>query len=156
MAARLVHSGVPFWAAVAVMTLGGALLAVGLGISSLRVRGLYLAVVTFAFALAAQQYFFYLPALSGDAPDGANVPFPVGKLWFISFPGQRAYYYAVLIILVLVLVVFGRIQRLQCGPDHEGGPRQRNAASAYTLVPARIKVRAFASGAPWPDWAGAS
>jgi len=146
VAARLVHSGVPFWAAVAVMTLGGALLAVGLGISSLRVRGLYLAVVTFAFALAAQQYFFYLPALSGDAPDGANVPFPVGKLWFISFPGQRAYYYAVLIILVLVLVVLSRFRDSNVGRTMKAVRDNENAASAYTLVPARIKVRAFALG----------
>ena len=36
-----------------------------LGLGSLRVRGLYLAVVTFVFALAAQQYFFGLPVLSG-------------------------------------------------------------------------------------------
>lgn len=136
LAARLVHSGVPFWAAIAVMTLGAALLAIGLGISSLRVRGLYLAVVTFTFALAAQQYFYYLPALSGDAPDGANVPFPVGKLWFISFPGQRAYYYAVLVILVLVLVILSRFRDSNVGRTMKAVRDNENAASAYTLVPA--------------------
>ena len=34
-------------------------------IGSLRVRGLYLAVVTFVFALTAQQYFYYPPLLLG-------------------------------------------------------------------------------------------
>jgi branched-subunit amino acid ABC-type transport system permease component len=155
LAARLVHAGVPFWAAIAVMTLGAALLAIGLGISSLRVRGLYLAVVTFTFALAAQQYFYYLPALSGDSSDGANVPFPVGKLWFISFPGQRAYFYAVLVILVLVLVVLSRFRDSNVGRSMKAVRDNENAASAYTLVPARIKVPS-PSVAPWRGWADAS
>ena len=57
-AARLVEGGVPFWLAIVATTAGSALLAMILGLSSLRVKGLYLAVVTFVFALAAQQYFF--------------------------------------------------------------------------------------------------
>jgi ABC-type branched-subunit amino acid transport system permease subunit len=89
-AARLVNGGVPFWAAIAATTVASGLLALGIGIGSLRVRGLYLAVVTFVFALTAQQYFYFLPFFSSDSPDGANVPFPTGKLWFVGFPGQRA------------------------------------------------------------------
>ena len=62
-AARLVSEGVPFWLAIAVTTRGvRPSWRWGSGIRSLRVRGLYLAVVTFVFALTAQQY-FYLPAL---------------------------------------------------------------------------------------------
>ena len=64
-AARLVEGGVPFWLAIAATTAGSAVLATVLGLSSLRVKGLYLAVVTFVFALAAQQYFFSLHILSG-------------------------------------------------------------------------------------------
>ena len=60
-AARLVEGGVPFWLAIVATTAGSAVLAMILGLSSLRVKGLYLAVVTFVFALAAQQYFFSLP-----------------------------------------------------------------------------------------------
>ena len=60
-AARLVEGGVPFWLAIVATTAGSAVLATFLGLSSLRVKGLYLAVVTFVFALAAQQYFFSLP-----------------------------------------------------------------------------------------------
>ncbi len=143
-AARLVHSGVPFWLAIVMMTIGAAVLAAGLGISSLRVRGLYLAVVTFTFALAAEQYVYYLPALSGDAPDGANVPFPVGRLWFISFPGQRTYFYVVLVILVLVIVVLSRFRDSNIGRTMKAVRDNENAAAAYTLAPGRIKIRAFA------------
>ncbi len=64
-AARLVTDGVPFWVAIVTTTVASALLALGIGIGSLRVRGLYLAVVTFVFALTAQQYFYFLPFFSG-------------------------------------------------------------------------------------------
>ena len=63
-----------------------ALGASGIGIGSLRVRGLYLAVVTFVFALTAQQYFYFLPFFSGDSPDGANVAFPPGQAVVHLFP----------------------------------------------------------------------
>ena len=114
-AARLVNDGVNFWVAIATTTVASALLALGIGIGSLRVRGLYLAVVTFVFALTAQQYFYFLPFFSGDSPDGANVPFPPGRLWFITFNGQRAYYYVVLAVLGLVIVVLSRFREQRRG-----------------------------------------
>ena len=125
--ARLVTEGVPFWLAVPTAMVGSALFALGIGIGSLRVRGLYLAVVTFVFALTAQQYFYFLPFFSGESPDGANVPYPPGKLWFLNFPGQRTYYYVVLVILALVIVVLSRFRdsgvgrRIKAVRDNEIG-----------------------------------
>ena len=40
-----------------------------IGVGALRVRGLLLAVVTFAFALAASQYLYDRPILSGGSDD---------------------------------------------------------------------------------------
>ena len=85
LAARMVYEGVPFWVAIAVTTVVAALLATILGLGALRVRGLYLAVVTFTFALAAEQYFFNLPILSGQSADGSDIPFAPGKLFSLSF-----------------------------------------------------------------------
>jgi ABC-type branched-subunit amino acid transport system ATPase component/ABC-type branched-subunit amino acid transport system permease subunit len=143
-AARLVEVGVPFWVAIAVTTLASALLATALGIGSLRVRGLYLAVVTFTFALAAQQYFFSLPALSGQSSDGSDLPFPVGHLFSLSFPGQRTYYYVVLVILAVVLLVTSRFRDSGVGRAIMAVRDNENAAAAYTVRPAWEKIRAFA------------
>src|SRR6202012_3920618 len=109
-AARLVEGGVPFWLAIVATTAGSAALALLLGLSSLRVKGLHLAVVTFVFALAAQQYFFSLGILSGASTDGSDLPFVPGKLFSLSFPGQRTYYYVVLVILAAVLLVTSRFR----------------------------------------------
>ena len=142
-AARLVTSGVPFWVAVLTTTVASGLLALGMGIGSLRVRGLYLAVVTFVFALAAQQYFYFLPFFSGESPDGANVPFVPGKLWFIDFSGQRAYYYVVLVVLALVLLVLGRFRDSGVGRRIKAVRDNETAAAAYSVPAVRVKLQAF-------------
>ncbi|MGH9007690.1 MAG: ABC transporter permease subunit [Acidimicrobiales bacterium] len=144
LAARLVVEGVPFWASIVATTVACALLAGVVGLGSLRVRGLYLAVVTFAFALAAQQYFYFLPLFSGDSPDGANVPFTPGRLWFLRLSGPRTYYYIVLAILVLVIVLLSRFRSSGVGRTTKAVRDNETAAAAYTVVPAWTKVRAFA------------
>jgi ABC-type branched-subunit amino acid transport system ATPase component/ABC-type branched-subunit amino acid transport system permease subunit len=143
-AARLVYEGVPFWLTIAVATVASALLAVVVGLGSLRVRGLYLAVVTFAFALAAQQYFYYLPALSGQSTDGTTVGFTPGHLFSLSFPGERPYYYVVLAILAIVLVLLSRVRSSGVGRTTKAVRDNERTAAAYTVVPVRVKVRAFA------------
>ncbi len=142
-AARLVEVGVPFWVAIAVTTVASALLAAVLGLGSLRVRGLYLAVVTFVFALAAQQYFFNLPILSGQSTDGANLPFVPGKLFSLSFPGQLTYYYVVLVVLGGVLLVISRFRDSGVGRSIVAVRDNENAASAFMVRPAWEKIRAF-------------
>jgi ABC-type branched-subunit amino acid transport system ATPase component/ABC-type branched-subunit amino acid transport system permease subunit len=142
-AARLTTEGVPFWVAVLTTSVASALLALGIGIGSLRVRGLYLAVVTFVFALTAQQYFYFLPFFSSDSPDGANVPFPPGKLWFIDFPGQRAYYYVVLVVLGIVILVLSRLRDSGVGRRIKAVRDNETAAAAYTVPSVRVKLQAF-------------
>ncbi len=142
-AARLVTEGVPFWLAIVVTTVASALLALGIGIGSLRVRGLYLAVVTFVFALTAQQYFYFLPFFSGNSPDGANVPFPPGHLWFINFSGQRAYYYVVLAVLAVVLLVLSRFRDSGVGRTIKAVRDNEISAAAYSVPTVRVKLQAF-------------
>jgi ABC-type branched-subunit amino acid transport system ATPase component/ABC-type branched-subunit amino acid transport system permease subunit len=143
-AARLVEGGVPFWLAIVATTAGSAVLATLLGLSSLRVKGLYLAVVTFVFALAAQQYFFSLPILSGASSDGSDLPFVPGKLFSLSFPGQRTYYYVVLVILAVVLLVTSRFRDSGVGRSIMAVRDNESAAAAYRVRPAWEKIRAFA------------
>ncbi len=142
-AARMVEDGVPFWIAIALTTIAVALLAAILGLGSLRVRGLNLAVVTFVFALAAQQYFFGLPILSGQSPDGSNLPFAPGKLFSLSFPGQLTYYYVVLVVLAVVLLVMSRFRDSGVGRSIMAVRDNENAAAAFTVRPTWEKIRAF-------------
>ena len=65
-----------------------------IGVGALRVRGLLLAVSTFAFALAASQYLYRRPILSGDF--GTSVPFQRTKELGLDLRDQRTFYYVVL------------------------------------------------------------
>ena len=94
----------------AVVTAGIAAL---IGAGSLRVRGLLLAVVTFVFAVAAQQYLYRQPILSSGA--ASLVSFPRGTLFGIDLDSQRAYYWAVLVVLALCLALVSRLRKTGIG-----------------------------------------
>ena len=95
------------------------------------------------FTLAAEQYFFNLPILSGQSTDGANLPFVPGKLFSLSFPGQRTYYYVVLVVLGGCSVVISRFRDSGVGRSIMAVRDNENAASAFMVRPAWEKIRAF-------------
>ena len=148
----------PFWGWPSwVTTVASALAAIVLGLGSLRVRGLDLAVVTFVFALAAQQYFSTCPILSGQSTDGANLPFVPGKLFSLNFPGQRTYYYVVLVVLGLVLLVVSRFRDSGVGRSIMAVRDNENAASVLMVRPVWEKIRAFSivGAVCWIGWGAA-
>jgi ABC-type branched-subunit amino acid transport system ATPase component/ABC-type branched-subunit amino acid transport system permease subunit len=137
--------GVPF---VVAMLLGAAiacLLAIAIGIGALRVKGLLLAISTMAFAIAAQTYIFPRPIFD---PEGINlVEFNRGKLGpFDLAHRQRAYYWFILAILVIVLVLVGHLRRTGIGRMMIGVRENEQGAAALTVSPTRAKLTAFALG----------
>jgi len=125
------------------MLLAGAVAAVTaavIGLGALRVKGLLLAVSTFAFALAAQQYVYRRPVLS----DGKrSVPYRRGSLGPIDLTSQRSYYFFCLAMLALVLFVVARLRRSGIGRSIIAVRENENTAAAYTVSPTRTKLLAF-------------
>jgi ABC-type branched-subunit amino acid transport system ATPase component/ABC-type branched-subunit amino acid transport system permease subunit len=119
-----------------------ALVAVVVGVTALRVQGLLLAVSTFAFALAAQQWLYRQPLLS----DGRfqSVPVERGELWGIDLGEQRTYYWAVLCVLAVAVAVVARLRRTGVGRATIAVRENPDAAAAYTVGPTRQKLVAFA------------
>ena len=113
-----------------------------IGLGALRVRGLLLAVTTFAFALAAQQYLFRRPLFNGGFKQ--SIPFRRGSLGPIDLASQRTYYYLCLGVLVLVLVVVSRLRSTGIGRTIIGIRENESTAAAYTVGPTRTKLLAFA------------
>jgi ABC-type branched-subunit amino acid transport system ATPase component/ABC-type branched-subunit amino acid transport system permease subunit len=132
----------PTFVAIAVATLVVAGLAALIGVGALRVRGLLLAVSTFAFAVAASQYLFRRPFLQ----DGnvVSVPLPRGTLFGLDLSSQRTYYYVVLVALALVLLLVARLRRSGVGRTTIAVRDNADRAAAYTVGPTRVKLRAFA------------
>ena len=139
----LVVRPLPFPAAVAIAALIAAALAALLGLGALRVRGLLLAVTTFAFGVACENYLYARPFFM-DSPQSTTASFPVSTLFGLNISSQRAYYYVVLAVLIAVMILAGRLRRSGIGRTTIGVRENADAAAAYTVGAARAKLRAFA------------
>ncbi len=134
--------GIPFVVSVLIAASFTALLAVALGAGALRVPGLLLAVTTFAFAIAASSWIYNLDILSGG--NSTSAPFPRGELLGLDLRPLRTYYYAVVVVLVLVVALLGRIRRSGVGRVTLAVRDNPIAAASYTIRPSTAKLRAFA------------
>jgi len=139
----LVVHPLPFPAAVAIAALITAALAALLGLGALRVRGLLLAVTTFAFGVACENYLYARPIFM-DSPQSTTATFPVTTAFGLNISSQRAYYYVVLVVLVAVMILAGRLRRSGIGRATIGVRENADTAAAYTVGAARAKLRAFA------------
>lgn len=131
-----------FLAAILVASAVTAAVAALIGIGALRVRGLMLGVVTFLFALACQQYLFARHVFTADFT--STVPFERRALPGIDLRAQQTWFLFVLFALVIVISLLGRIRRSGIGRSTIAARDNPDAAAAYTVSPARTKLRAFA------------
>jgi ABC-type branched-subunit amino acid transport system ATPase component/ABC-type branched-subunit amino acid transport system permease subunit len=139
--------------ALVVMTVVCAIVAALIGAGALRVRGLLLAIVTFTFALACQQYVFQRPFLSGGI--GGSVFAERPKIAGIDFASQRAFYYVSLAGLALTMLVVARLRRSGIGRAMIGVRDNADSAAAYTISPARAKLQSFALAGAIAGFGGA-
>ena len=133
--------GLPFGVSIVIATFTTGMVAAIIGVGALRVRGLLLAVSTFAFAIAAQQYIYRRPFFS----DGrSSVRFERGSLFGLDLSDQRTYFYVCLGGLVIVIAVLSRLRRSGIGRTTIAVRDNADSASAYTVNPTRVKLTAFA------------
>jgi branched-chain amino acid transport system permease protein len=100
--------GQSFWVGVLAATAIGGLQALILGGVSLRIRGLYFALVTLSYGLVAEQNIFQIQEFTGGGA-GQRAPKPD---WFDS---EWRYYYLCLAFLAAVLYVDWRMMRSKGG-----------------------------------------
>jgi ABC-type branched-subunit amino acid transport system permease subunit len=90
--------GLPMWIALPLGALAAVPAGVLVGLLAVRLHGLFLALVTLAFAFMAQQLFFSDPRISGGE-GGIAVPRPAGAT------GTTALYFLVLVVLALSVLL---------------------------------------------------
>jgi ABC-type branched-subunit amino acid transport system ATPase component/ABC-type branched-subunit amino acid transport system permease subunit len=139
---KVAFNGEPFFVSIAFAVLVTAALAALIGVASLRVRGMMLAVTTFMFALAAQQYFYRRPIFG--AQDSTSVSFPRGHLLGLDLSSQRNYYYVVLAVLAATIAFLARLRRSRAGRNTLAVRDNPDGAAALAVPPARTQLRAFA------------
>ncbi|EFC83088.1 branched-chain amino acid ABC transporter permease/ATP-binding protein [Parafrankia sp. EUN1f] len=135
-------NALPFPLAVLIASLVTAAIAALVGTGALRVRGLLLAVSTFAFGIAAEQYLYRRELFQDEGAHSAS--FPRTTAFGIDITSQRSYYYLVLVVLAVVLAVVARLRRSGIGRTTIGVRDNPATAAAYTVGTTRVKLRAFA------------
>ena len=117
-----------------------AAIAVLTGLSALRVRGLLLAVSTFAFAIAAQQYLYRRPIFSA----GQRTPsIERGTFFGADLFDQRNFFYFTCAAALVVLVVLNHLRRSGIGRRMVAVRDNPDTAAAYAVSPTRTKLLSF-------------
>jgi ABC-type branched-subunit amino acid transport system ATPase component/ABC-type branched-subunit amino acid transport system permease subunit len=144
--------GMPFAIAVFYATVAGVVVALAVGAPALRIRGLFLAVTTLAFAVAAHSYI--LP--HDFFTDGRTVSFlPRGAWAFIDLENDRTFYFVCLAALAATIYVVSCLRRSGIGRTIIAVRDNDRSAAAFTISPALSKLISFAIAGGIAAFAGA-
>lgn len=139
--------GWEFWLAVPIAAGFGAIQAGVLGLISLRLTGLYFAVVTLAYGLFAQESLFGIEAITGGEA-GKDAPRPIG------FESGYSYYYLCLAFLVLVLWLDWRLMKTKSGRAMQALRENPRVAASYGINVKAFTLLAFAVSGVFAGIAG--
>lgn len=137
--------GLPFMFAVPAAAIAGAVVAFAIGLPALRLRGLYLAVVTIAFSYAMFESIFASEQVGGGSA-GISLPRPQVNTFLFS---HEADYLAILVgLLALLWLVDTNVTRTKVGRAFRALRSDEAVASSFGVDVTRYKLLAFAlSGA---------
>lgn len=128
--------GLAFVPAVVAGSIAGAALALLIGFVALRIRGLYLALVTLVIGVTLQASLFEVPALTGGgAGESANRP-----AFLLS---NDRYYYVCVAVCVLALYLDVRLTRSKVGRAFAAIKEDDRVAAAYGVNVVGYKLLAF-------------
>ncbi|MCL5947917.1 MAG: ATP-binding cassette domain-containing protein [Actinobacteria bacterium] len=139
-ASLMVHAHVEILVALAVAGITGAAVACVIGIPALRFQGLYLAVVTMAFAVPLSTWLLspsYFPYIT---PSSINRPELFGK---INLASPLAFYELCLAVLSVVLLAAWSLRNSRLGRAMLAVRDNGKNAAAYGISPMRVKLLAF-------------
>jgi branched-chain amino acid transport system permease protein len=117
-----------------------AVVAVVVGIPTLRLDGMFAAVTTLAFALAASGYLLVRAEFSWIPQSQINVPYLFGA----AVTSQASVFELCLGVLILVLAALHGLRHSRTGRVLRALPSNQRAASGYGIHVVRAKLTAFA------------
>ncbi len=141
----LVHQDADLFVALALSAIVGALAALLVGVPALRIRGLFLAATTLAFAVPVSTFVLnsgYFPSLN---PRQVPPPLLIGRF---ALDDVRTLYYFIFCALSLAILLTVNLRRSRAGRAILAVRDNESAAAAQSVDPTRTKLFAFAfSGA---------
>jgi ABC-type branched-subunit amino acid transport system ATPase component/branched-subunit amino acid ABC-type transport system permease component len=144
VAGTMAQNGHHFIVTLIAAGLVGALVAVLIGIPALRMKGLFLAVTTLAFALATGSFFInreFFPWLVPDTAVRIVRPVLFGKY---DLESDHVFYYTLLFAFALVVGSVRSLRNSRSGRVLVATRDNARAAQSYGVSPIRARITAFA------------
>lgn len=139
-----------FWlAAPIVIALTGGF-AIIIGLPALRIKGLFLAVVTYAFAFAVNSNLFNKEYFGWLNSSGVERP----RLFLFDFQDERSMYYLAVVSLLLVVLVVVTLRRSRPGRILIALRENENNLQSFGVNLVRMKLAAFALSGAMCGYAG--
>ncbi len=132
----------PFWLTLPAGGLMAALIGLVVGIPSLRVKGIYLAIATLAAQFIIEWIINHTPAISGGVQASIEVPPP--ELFGYVLKEQGQLYYFLMVICVIAIVATMNLVRSRVGRAFIAIRDQDIAAEIIGISVFRYKLTAFA------------
>ncbi|HVF53993.1 MAG TPA: branched-chain amino acid ABC transporter permease [Actinomycetota bacterium] len=136
-----------FSVAMLIAILSGALSAGLLGLVALRIKGLYLALITLTYGFVAVNSIFEIPALTRG---GAGMPAPRPDM----FSSDKGFAYLCLIALAIAIYVDWRVVRSKVGRAILAVKHSEAVAASYAVNVTSYKVIAFMLSGAFAGMAG--
>ncbi|MFA5890506.1 MAG: branched-chain amino acid ABC transporter permease [Actinomycetota bacterium] len=131
----------PFWVAVPLAALVTVPVALVIGIVALRLKGLYLAIMTLVFADVLQEFLFKQSWFAGE---GGSVDAPRPFLAGIDFKSDKVYYFLVVIVAMVFVVLVRNFSRSRSARACYAVRDNESTAQALGINVAKYKLMAFA------------
>lgn len=149
--AWLAKAGVPFWLALPAAGLMAALLGLLVGLPSLRVKGIYLAVATLAAHFILSFIFREWESVTGGVP-GTSIP--RARLFGFEFIGDRRNFYLIFGVVFVAALAARNLARTHHGRAFVAVRERDFSAEILGVNLLRTKLLAFAIGAFYAGVAG--
>jgi ABC-type branched-subunit amino acid transport system ATPase component/ABC-type branched-subunit amino acid transport system permease subunit len=139
---RMLELGYPRWTGLLYAVLGGGISALLVGLPALRIKGLFLAVTTLAFAVAGTRWIYQQDWLVHEAAGSTSLQMPRPET--LGLQSELRYYWLCLAVLVVVAVMVKRLRHTGIGRAMMAVRDNEPAAAMLGIPPRRVKLVAFA------------
>ncbi len=146
--------GLPFWLAVPMAAIITGAVAGLIGLPALRLKGLFLAVTTLAFAFAVRAFLFderYFKWLLPGRTDSIDRP----SLFFLNFEDTRSMYFLSVFSLVLAIVIVTNLRRSRFGRLLIAMRENEANVQSFGVSATRLKLGAFVAAGMLAGFSGA-
>jgi branched-chain amino acid transport system permease protein len=137
--------GLSFWLAFPLAGLISSFVALLIGYPTLRIKGVYFSIITFAFGEIIRLIIVHWPSLLGGYGGIPNIPAP-SPILSISFTSRIPFYYLILAISLITYLVMLRMEKSRIGKIFSSIHESDTLAESIGINIMKYKIVAFCIG----------